>query len=82
MQVGYWAVRYTTRLLVKLMPTVVVKTISGSHFLLLQVGWWWRWMPGEAWELLRISSLKTLRALQTLGKLATQLASDISKHRY
>ncbi|KAL0034367.1 hypothetical protein WJX77_011288 [Trebouxia sp. C0004] len=44
-------------------------------------GWWWRWMPGEAWELLRISSLKTLRALQTLGKLATQLASDVSKHR-
>ncbi len=39
-------------------------------------------MPGEAWELLRISSLKTLRALQTLGKLATQLASDVSKHRY
>ncbi|KAL0032280.1 hypothetical protein WJX79_002214 [Trebouxia sp. C0005] len=46
-----------------------------------QMGWWWRWMPGEAWELLRISSLKTLRALQTLGKLATQLASDVSKHR-
>jgi hypothetical protein len=39
-------------------------------------------MPGEAWDLLRISSLKTLRALQTLGKLATQLASDVSKHRY
>ena len=39
-------------------------------------------MPGEAWELLRVSSLKTLRALQTLGKLATQLASDVSKHRY
>ncbi|KAL0054238.1 hypothetical protein WJX82_005935 [Trebouxia sp. C0006] len=46
-----------------------------------QMGWWWRWMPGEAWELLRVSSLKTLRALQTLGKLATQLASDVSKHR-
>ena len=39
-------------------------------------------MPGEAWDLLRVSSLKTLRALQTLGKLATQLASDVSKHRY
>jgi len=48
----------------------------------MQMGWWWRWMPGEAWELLRISSLKTLRALQTLGKLATQLASDVSKHRF
>ncbi|KAL3156757.1 hypothetical protein ABBQ38_001032 [Trebouxia sp. C0009 RCD-2024] len=48
-----------------------------------QVGWWWRWMPapGEAWELMRISSLKTLRALQTLAKLASQLCSDISKHR-
>lgn len=38
--------------------------------------------PGEAWELMRISSLKTLRALQTLAKLASQLCSDISKHRY
>ena len=50
----------------------------------LQVGWWWRWMPapGEAWELMKFSSLKTLRALQTLAKLASELGSSISKHRY
>ena len=38
-------------------------------------------MPRDAWDLLRISSMKTFRALQTLAKLVTQLASDISKHR-
>ena len=50
----------------------------------VQVGWWWRWMPapGEAWELMKFSSLKTLRALQTLAKLASELGSSISKHRY
>ena len=50
----------------------------------VQVRWWWRWMPasGEAWELMKFSSLKTLRALQTLAKLASELGSGISKHRY
>lgn len=65
--------------------TSLVATTSGASVADMgqQVGWWWRWMPapGEAWELMRISSLKTLRALQTLAKLASQLGSDISKHR-
>ena len=47
----------------------------------LQVGWWTR-VPWEAWELMRISSLKTIRAVQTLAKLATQFASETLKHRY
>lgn len=38
-------------------------------------------MPSDAWELMRGSALKVMRALQTLGKLTAQLGSDINKHR-
>lgn len=38
-------------------------------------------MPSDAWELMRSSALKVLRALQTLGKLSAQLGSDVNKHR-
>ena len=42
---------------------------------------WWYFMPVEALEVVRSSAVKVIRALQTLSRLCSQVASDIARHR-
>lgn len=47
----------------------------------LQVKTWYVVMPLEALEVVKNSTVKVIRALQTLSRLCSQLASDIARHR-
>lgn len=42
---------------------------------------WWYVVPLDAFEVVRASSLKVIRALQTLSRFAVQVGCDISRHR-
>ena len=42
---------------------------------------WWVVVPLDALELMRLSSVKVLRALQTFARIAMQLSSGIARHR-
>lgn len=42
---------------------------------------WWYVMPADALELVRVSSLKTVKALQTVAKFFAQVCTDIARHR-
>lgn len=46
----------------------------------LQASWWYV-MPADAVELVRVSSLKTVKALQTVAKFFAQVCTDIARHR-
>lgn len=39
-------------------------------------------MPADAVELVRVSSLKTVKALQTVARFFAQVCTDIARHRY
>ena len=43
---------------------------------------WWYVMPADALELVRVSLLKTVKALQTVAKFFAQVCTDIARHRY
>lgn len=47
---------------------------------MLQASWWYV-MPADAVELVRVSSLKTVKALQTVAKFFAQVCTDIARHR-
>ena len=46
----------------------------------LQASWWYV-VPADALELVRVSSLKTAKALQTVAKFCAQVCTDIARHR-
>ena len=48
---------------------------------LLQVSWWYL-VPADAVELVRVSAVKTVKALQTVARFFTQVCTDIARHRY
>ena len=39
-------------------------------------------MPADAVELVHVSSVKTVKALQTVARFFTQVCTDIARHRY
>lgn len=47
----------------------------------LQMKWWYVVVPLEALEVVKNSTVKVIRALQTLSRLCAQVASDIARHR-
>lgn len=55
-----------------------IQCISASA--LLQASWWYL-VPADAVELVRVSSLKTVKALQTVARFFTQVCTDIARHR-
>lgn len=42
---------------------------------------WWYIVQADAVELVRISALKTFKALQTFVRFFTQIGTDIARHR-
>ncbi|CAL5219001.1 g756 [Coccomyxa viridis] len=42
---------------------------------------WWYLVPADAVELVRVSSLKTVKALQTVARFFAQVCTDIARHR-
>ena len=50
------------------------------EFPAMQASWWYV-MPADALELVRVSSLKTVKALQTVAKFFAQVCTDIARHR-
>ena len=47
----------------------------------LQASWWYL-VPADAVELVHVSSVKTVKALQTVARFFTQVCTDIARHRY
>ena len=59
-----------------LSPAAFAKTGRAAQGL-----WWYAVLPSDALEVVRVSALKSLRALQTLARLAVQAGSAVARHR-
>ena len=55
--------------------------LGPSQSLIAMQASWWYVMPADALELVRVSSLKTVKALQTVAKFFAQVCTDIARHR-
>jgi hypothetical protein len=76
LRAGWGAAKATGQVARNAAPVVAdaARTAAGA-------GTWWWWSPFEAFELMRVSTVRVFKALQAVLRFMVTLASTINKHR-
>jgi hypothetical protein len=77
LRAGWGAAKATGQVARNAVPVVAeaARTAAGAGT------WWWWWSPFEALELMRVSTVRVVKALQAVLRFFVTLASTINKHR-
>lgn len=79
LRAGWSAAKATGQVARNAAPVVAeaARTAAGAG-----AGTWWWWSPFEAFELMRVSTVRVVKALQAVLRFLVTLASTINKHRW